>query len=133
MGKVLVLGDQNGTVFEGISPDGGIVGIPQVDSGDMFGLVAMGGEQPRECGRQLGIDEEARGLPRDKDGMIRFGGGIFQTRADILRLEIGIVLQNLGFLDPCGKKVQHVLHPDAHASDARPTAALVWVEGDPVH
>ena len=65
--------------------------------------------------------------------MIRFGGGIFQTRPDVLRLEIGIVLQDLCFLDSGGKKVQHVLHPDAHASDAWAAAALVRVEGDPVH
>ena len=103
MGKVLVLGDKNGTVFEGISPDRGIVGIPQADIGEVFGHVAMRGEQPRECGRQLSIGEEANGLPRDEHGMIRFGGGIFQTRPDILRLKIGVVLQDLGFLDPCGK------------------------------
>ena len=65
--------------------------------------------------------------------MIRFGGGIFQTRPDVLRLEIGIVLQDLCFLDSGGKKVQHVLHPDAHASGAWAAAALVRVEGDPVH
>ena len=58
----------------------------------MFGDVAMRGEQPRECGRQLSIDEEAHGLPRYEHGMIRFGGGIFQTRPDILCLKIGVVL-----------------------------------------
>ncbi len=42
MGKVLVLGDKNGSVFQGISPDRGIVDIPQADIGDMFGHVAMG-------------------------------------------------------------------------------------------
>lgn len=32
-----------------------------------------------------------------------------------------------------GEQVEHVLDPDAHAPDARPSAALVRVEGDPVH
>jgi hypothetical protein len=56
-----------------------------------------------ECRRQLSIDEEAHGLPRYEHGMIRFSGGIFQTRPDILCLEIGVALQDLGLLDPCGK------------------------------
>jgi hypothetical protein len=92
MGKVFVLGDKDGLILEGTSPDRGIVGISQANIDDVFGQMATGGEQPRKCRRQLGIDEEAHGLSRDQDRMIRFGGGVFQARPDVFRLEIGIVI-----------------------------------------
>lgn len=51
--------------------------------------------------------------------MIRFGGGVFQARPGVLRLEVRIVFENLGFLHSGGEEVQHIPHPDAHAADAR--------------
>lgn len=65
--------------------------------------------------------------------MIRFGGGIFQTGPDIFGFEVRIVFESFGFPHSGGEEVEHVLYPDAHAPDARPAAALVRVEGDPVH
>lgn len=62
--------------------------------------------------------------------MIQFLRGVFEARANVIRFEIGIIFEDLGFWHPGGQQVEHVLDPDAHPTDARPTAALVGIEGD---
>lgn len=131
--KVLVLGDEDGLVFHGIAPDRGIVGVPQTNVGDVLGLMAPCGQQPGEGGWKLGVDDEAHGSPGDQNGVVRLGGGVFQTGPDVFGSEVGIVFENFAFPHSGGEQVEHVLDPDAHAPDARPSTALVRVEGDPVH
>jgi hypothetical protein len=65
--------------------------------------------------------------------VIGFGGGILQTGPDVFGFKVGIVCEDFDFPHSGGEQVEHVLDPDAHAPDARPSAALVRVEGDPVH
>ena len=62
--------------------------------------------------------------------MIQFLRGVFETRANVIRFEIGIVFENLRLGHPGGQQVEHVLDANAHPTDARPSAALVGIEGD---
>ena len=62
--------------------------------------------------------------------MIQFLRGVFETRANVIRFEIGIVFENLRLGHPGGQQVEHVLNANAHPTDARPSAALVGIEGD---
>jgi len=55
---ILVLGKDDGLMCEGIIPDGGIIGMPQTNIGNMLGGVAMPGQKQRESRGQLGVDEE---------------------------------------------------------------------------
>ena len=57
---------------------------------------------------------------------------VLDAGLDVLRLQIGIVRQDLGFGYPCSEQVEHVLDADAHSSDARASAALPGIERDPV-
>ena len=57
-------------------------GIPQANVSGVFGMVAVRSQQPGEGGRKLSVDDEAHGLPGDEDGVIGFGGSVFQTGGD---------------------------------------------------
>ena len=59
MRKILVLGDDDGLVEKGIGPNRRVLGIAQAEIGDVFGLVAVRNEQPGQCRRQLGANQEA--------------------------------------------------------------------------
>ena len=42
----------------------------------------------------------------------------------ILRLEVWVILKDFLFRSALGQHVQHVLHPEAHAAEAGPPAAM---------
>ncbi len=128
--EVFVLGNDNGLLLKGVEPDGGVVGVAQANVGNVLGLMAVGSEQPGQGGRQLGIDDEAHGLPGDEDGMIGFGSGVFQTGSDVVGFQIRIVFEDFSFGHSGGQQIKHVLHADAHPADAGTASTLVRVEGD---
>lgn len=64
--------------------------------------------------------------------MIQLLRGVFEAGADIIGLEVGIILKDLSFRHASGQQIEHILDADAHAPDARPPAALVGVESDAI-
>lgn len=64
--------------------------------------------------------------------MVRFCGGIGQTRGNVLRFQIRIIRQNFRFGHPRRQQIKNVFHPNPHSSDARTSSALIRIEGDPV-
>ena len=48
--------------------------------------------------------------------------------SQIIHLKIGHLFQNLFRTQTRGKKIEHVYHPDAHAANARATAALFGID-----
>jgi len=56
-----------------------------------------------------------------------------QTGADIVALEIGKSASIFGLANSGCEKIEDVLDPDTHATDARATAALVRIKGDAIH
>ena len=65
--------------------------------------------------------------------MVCLGCRKSQTGADILALKIGKIGKYFGLTNTGCEKIEDVLDPDAHATDARAPAALVWVERDAIH
>ena len=93
--------------------------------------------------RQLRVDPDSQptefcrtagGAAADHSGgqmwMVKAARGIQQGRADVVRLEVGIVLEDLLVRFAGGQEFKHVDHSDAHASNARPSATLLWVDRD---
>jgi hypothetical protein len=62
--------------------------------------------------------------------MVHFGCGESEAGANVLLLQIGIVGEDVGFRDPGGLQLQHVLDANPHPPDAGPSAALCGIEGD---
>lgn len=65
--------------------------------------------------------------------MIRLRGCEGQAGANILPIEIGKIGEYFGFAHSRCEKIEDILDPDAHAADARATAALVRIECDAIH
>jgi len=63
-------------------------------------------------------------------GIIKLGGGVFQTRLDIVRFKVGVISKDICFRHSRCDEIQHILYPDAYAPDARPSAALAGVKRD---
>ena len=49
--------------------------------------------------------------------------------SQIIHLKIGHLFQNLFGTQTGGEKIEHVNHTDAHAANARATAALFGIDG----
>jgi len=60
-------------------------------------------------------------------------GGELERGAHVFWLEIGQLVEDLFSGQAGGEQVEDVGHADAHASDAGASAALLWIDGDPVH
>lgn len=133
VGKILVFGDDDGLVREGMIPDGRIIGMPQTDIGNVLGGVAMADQKQRESRRQLGVDQKAHGgSAGEEHRVVGLGGGVVEAGLDIGGLQIGEVLKDFGLRDASGEEIEHVLHANAHAADAGAAAALMRIEGDAV-
>jgi hypothetical protein len=65
--------------------------------------------------------------------MVRLCCGKGQTGADVFLLQVRKIREYFDFAHPGGHKIEDILDPDAHAADARATAALVRIESDAVH
>jgi len=64
--------------------------------------------------------------------MVALLGGVEQTGSDVFRFKIGVIGKDFPFTGATGKQRQHILHADAQAPDARPSAALIRAEGDAI-
>ncbi len=58
--------------------------------------------------------------------------GELKAGTDVFGLEVGELLDDLLDAEPVRQEVEDVTDPDAHAPNAGTTAALLWVDGDPV-
>ena len=65
--------------------------------------------------------------------MVELGGGVFQTRLDVVRLKVGIIREDFRFGNTRRDEVEHVFDADAHPPGARPSTTLIRVEGDARH
>ena len=65
--------------------------------------------------------------------MIRFLSRIGQAGTYVLSLQIRIIRENLRVANPGCQQIEDILNADAHAANARASAALLWIECDPVH
>lgn len=117
-------------VLHGVVPDRRIIGIAQAVVGHVLRGVTESTEKPCQSRRQLGIDHQTHDLAEFEHGVIGLGGGVFQTGGDVLRLEVGVVFEDLRLGNFCGEQVEDFLHPDAHPANAGAPAALVRIEGD---
>jgi hypothetical protein len=65
--------------------------------------------------------------------MVRFFSCVGKTGADILGFKIRIVREDLGLAEAGGQQIKNILNPDTHAPNAGPAAALLGIEGYPIH
>ena len=65
--------------------------------------------------------------------MIEPARGKVQGGAQIFRFEIGHLVEDLFGRQAGGEEVQDVSHPNPHAANARTTATLLRIDGDPIH
>ena len=65
--------------------------------------------------------------------MIDLTRRVVQCRLNVFTFHVRIAFQDLRLRSTTGQHVQPILHADAHAPDARPTTALVRIEGDSLH
>ena len=78
----------------------------------------------RGRGWQLSVDERAQSCaPHDR--VIALTRGKLENRCDVVGLEIRIISEDLLACGAGGEQVQHVLHTDAQAANARATAAHI--------
>ena len=96
----------------------------------MFGDVPVSGQQQGGGGRKLGINDEPHGSMHKENRVVELCRRVFEAGGDIFALQIRVIFENLGLGDFGGEQIQNIFYADAHPSDARATAALVWVEGD---
>ena len=55
-----------------------------------------------------------------------------QARLDVFRFEIGHFFEDVCRREPGREQVEHITHANAHAADARPAAALLGIDSDPL-
>ena len=65
-----------------------------------------------------------------KNRVIKPATGEPEAGRNIFRFEIGQLFEDLLLGEPCGKKIQHVDHPNSHITDARPPSTLRRINGD---
>jgi hypothetical protein len=65
--------------------------------------------------------------------MVRLRSRKGQASADILLLDIGEIGEYFSLAHSGCEEIEDILNSDAHAADARSTAALVWIERDAIH
>jgi len=82
--------------------------------------------------RELGVDQQPQlGAPQDRVVVLKRRK--LQDRRDVVGLQIVVVLEDLVASCTGGQEVEHILHPDAKAPDARTPAAYSRVDGNPVN
>lgn len=62
--------------------------------------------------------------------MIEFTAGVLQTSPDVFQLKVRMFSEDLFCAQPGGQQIEYIRYPDAHTTNARATAALVWVNGN---
>jgi hypothetical protein len=119
----------------------------EVEVLDMSGVRALFTPKPhRKRWRELSVDPESQqprlaigslirrilhaGL-RCENWVIHLARGIEKACRDVIRLEIGIVREDLLLGLPRGKQLEDVKHAQPHPTNAGTTAALLGVDSDP--
>lgn len=64
--------------------------------------------------------------------MINATASIQKTRLEVVRFQIGHLIQNLRGIEARGKKVENVPDADTHPAHARTASALLRINGDAV-
>jgi hypothetical protein len=98
----------------------------------MVGQMAEHFNPPRECRRELSVDEKAQSCAPE-DGVIVLAGGEFEYRGYIFGFEIGIVGEDLFPRRPGGQEIEHVLHTNAKATNGRAATADIRIHRDSVY
>lgn len=83
----------------------------------MLRSVAQCFEPASQRRRELGVDQKPQ-LGAPQDGVIVLPRRKLQDRRDVVGLQIRVVLEDL-FAGRAGQKVEHILHADAKAPDAK--------------
>ena len=131
--KILVFGNDDGLMREGVSPDAGIICIPKADIGNVPSGVAMPDQKQGEGRRQLSVDEKAHGgSAGEKHRVVCLRGGVVKAGVNVSGLQIGEVLKDFSLRNASGKEIEHVFDANAHPADAGTSAALTRIEGDAV-
>jgi hypothetical protein len=87
---------------------------------------------PRERRWQLSVDQKAQSCaPQDR--VIVLAGGEFQYCRDVFRFEVRVIGEDFFAAGAGGQKVEHVLHPDAEAANARAATTDVCAHRDSVN
>ena len=128
--EILVLRQHRPISSDGEVPDTAVIRIAQSQFADGRGRKTVFTEPAAQSGRQLRVHQKPHGSRGDKDGMVEIARRIGNAGADVFRLQIGEVGEDLLLSCPSGKHVQYVLDANPHPADARPPAALIRIEGD---
>ena len=124
-GEILVLRHDHCARFRSPRTNSRIRGPLQTEVSYVFSLVASRFQLARERRRELGVDEEAQsGGPQD--GVVVLPGGKLQHCGDVFGFEVWVVCENLLARSASSKEIEHVLHADAQATNARTAPADVW-------
>jgi len=129
-GKVEVLRDQDAVGVGCVLPNQSIRGFAKTDIDHVSRVNAeLGGEHPRQCRWELVIDAEpSRGY---ENCVIELPGGVLDGSEDVLALQVRIVFENFLKAGTGAEQFEDVDYADAHPANARPSAALCVVDGDP--
>lgn len=77
-------------------PNLSVIGIPQPHVTTRYRFFTDRRQEPCQRWRQLRVHEEPHVISlSDEDGMVEILGGVLQTRADVLPLQIRVVSKNL--------------------------------------
>ena len=82
--------------------------------------------------RELRIEPESCHDLRSEARDFAALGSELQARPNVVALQVRKVREDLCFRHARSKHFQNVAHADAHAANARATAALQWVECDAI-
>ena len=124
-GEILVLRHDHCARFRSPCTNPRIRGPLQTEVSYVFSLVALRFQLARERRRELGVDEEAQSrAPQDR--VVVLPGGKLQHCGDVFGFEVWVVCENLLARSAGSKEVEHVLHADAQATNARTAPADVW-------
>ena len=59
-------------------------------------------------------------------------GGPGQSRPNVIFLELGMVLDDLGVAGAMAEEIEHVFHPNSQSTQARSPTALFRLNGDAI-
>ena len=130
--KIFIFGDDHGPVLLSMIPNKLVFALSQSDFEDVFSLMSLRPQPMRQRLGKLGVNDKAHGSSVHQHWIIHLLGGKFQTSTDVIRLQKGIVFQNVRFADIGSQQFQHVLYPKAIMADARPSATLLRIKRDSV-
>ena len=64
--------------------------------------------------------------------MVNATAGKREARLQVVALQVGHLVENLGGVQSGGEEVENVADANAHPANARAPSALLWVGRDPI-